>query len=183
MISGTLQLLPTPCNKKIKSSDFSVQYKINENHVGLIYKMDRPLCQLFQNEKAFSHHGSQLLTRQDKLWERNCLEFFLKPDSGSLSYLEFNFSLDGKWNVFHFDDYRLGKKETKNLTLETMDFDLSSDMSTDTLLTKFSLNSPITLNCPRFHGSAIIYIDQNPCYFHNLPETQQPPDFHYFHNY
>lgn len=46
-------------------------------------------------------------SRQDKLWEHTCWEFFIGV-RGDRSYWEFNLSPSGDWNVFHLDDYRQG---------------------------------------------------------------------------
>ncbi|HEY3491137.1 MAG TPA: DOMON-like domain-containing protein [Candidatus Deferrimicrobiaceae bacterium] len=48
--------------------------------------------------------------RRDGLWEETCLELFL-GESGSESYLEFNLSPSGNWNVYRFDVYRKGMRE------------------------------------------------------------------------
>ena len=181
MISGTLQLLPTPCNKKIKSYEFSVEYLISKNEITLNYHIERELLQLFQGLKNTPNKIVSPFKREDNLWENNCLEFFLKPDSIGQAYLEFNFSLDGKWNVFHFDKYREGKKETTTPLLEKMEFRHLGHESMGELSINLSSPSPLRLNSPLFHGSAILYIDKMPCYFHNLPNSQRPPDFHFFH--
>jgi hypothetical protein len=49
-------------------------------------------------------------TRQGKLWEATCFEFFLGTKNDK-HYWEFNLSPTGHWNVYSFDDYRQGLKE------------------------------------------------------------------------
>ena len=44
-------------------------------------------------------------TRQFDLWEHTCFEFFLGLKNSS-QYWEFNLSLAGHWNIFHFLKYR-----------------------------------------------------------------------------
>ena len=183
MISGTLQLLPTPCNKKIKSSDFSVYYQISEKEIILNYHMERQLYEQFQNSKITTKQDTYLFKREDKLWEKSCLEFFLKADSQDPCYIEFNFSLNGKWNAFNFDDYRVGKKEDTELSIKQ--FEPTHLKSFDKMVVSINLTHKLglKLNSPRFHGSSILYMDKSPCYFHSLPESQSPPAFQYYHNH
>jgi hypothetical protein len=56
-----------------------------------------------------------LPSRQHRLWEETCFEFFLgvKHDS---RYWEFNLSPGGPWNVYRFDGYRQGMAEETALT-------------------------------------------------------------------
>ena len=177
MISGTLQLLPTPCNKQIKSYDFSVDYELNENEVKLTYNIDEQLFRFFKNEKP----SDSSIGRKDRLWEKNCLEFFIKPNHRHSSYLEFNFSIERKWNVFHFNGYRKGKKEAENIYLKKIESHQLNEKTIAKLAAEFTLKPKYQLDFPLFHGSAISYIDNKPCYFHNLPKSQRPPDFHRFH--
>ncbi len=48
--------------------------------------------------------------RLDNLWKFTCFEFFLK-NKKQKSYIEFNANLSSQWNLYHFDDYRIGMKE------------------------------------------------------------------------
>ncbi|MGD1866906.1 MAG: DOMON-like domain-containing protein [Phormidesmis sp.] len=53
-------------------------------------------------------------TRQDRLWEQTCFEFFLTASakkSDQAPYWEFNLSPTGAWNVFALDGYRQGLRE------------------------------------------------------------------------
>ena len=181
MRDGTLQLSPTPCNKKIKSYDFSVNYQISKNQINLSYHMSKQLYEQFKNTTIMPNHPGHLSKREDKLWEKNCLEFFFKPDSRYASYYEFNFSLEGKWNVFHFDDYWKGKKEAKKIQLEKIEFPLSSRKTAPVMLSRFTLSPELQLRDSYFHSSAILYINKEPSYFHTLPDSQRPADFHRFH--
>ena len=47
----------------------------------------------------------------DGLWQTTCFEAFLTED-GQTDYTEFNYSPDGRWACYQFDDYRsLAKKD------------------------------------------------------------------------
>lgn len=48
--------------------------------------------------------------RRHGLWEETCFEFFLAPQN-SPRYWEFNLSPAGHWNVYSFQEYRLGMQE------------------------------------------------------------------------
>lgn len=50
--------------------------------------------------------------RKDGLWKNTCFEFFMRPTQTS-AYLEVNLSPSGEWNVYEFDDYRKGMRESK----------------------------------------------------------------------
>ncbi len=43
--------------------------------------------------------------RRDELWQHTCLELFARAGAGP-GYLEFNFSPDGDWAAYEFEDYR-----------------------------------------------------------------------------
>ncbi len=49
-------------------------------------------------------------TRSHNLWQATCGEFFLGPPRVP-NYWEFNLSPAGHWNVYRFQDYRLGMAE------------------------------------------------------------------------
>ena len=55
--------------------------------------------------------------RKDELWKESCFECFIQDGDGN-SYLEFNGSLSGDWNLYSFTAYREGMKavpvETEN---------------------------------------------------------------------
>ncbi len=47
--------------------------------------------------------------RRDELWKNTCLEIFVGA-AGKTSYLELNLCPSGDWNVYAFDDYRVGMR-------------------------------------------------------------------------
>jgi hypothetical protein len=50
---------------------------------------------------------ARLTTRQDRLWEATCFEFFIGIPSDR-NYWEFNLAPTGDWNIFRLNDYRQG---------------------------------------------------------------------------
>jgi hypothetical protein len=63
-------------------------------------------------------------SRKHDLWQTTCFEFFLGAVS-STSYWEFNLSPCGDWNVYHFDDYRLGMQE--EVKIATLPYQVTCD--------------------------------------------------------
>jgi len=58
-------------------------------------------------------------SRQDRLWEQTCFEFFLTAGAEKVDqspYWEFNLSPTGAWNVFALDGYRAGLREESAFT-------------------------------------------------------------------
>lgn len=49
--------------------------------------------------------------RRNELWKTTCFELFFGP-AGAMSYFEVNVSPSGDWNVYGFDDYRIGMRDT-----------------------------------------------------------------------
>lgn len=47
--------------------------------------------------------------RHDGLWRQTCAELFV-AEPGRPGYLEWNLSPSGHWNLYRFDDYRVGSR-------------------------------------------------------------------------
>lgn len=58
--------------------------------------------------------------RKKELWKASCFEVFIRPHN-SESYIEFNLSPEGHWNVFEFDGLRSpsGVENLKEVQLQT----------------------------------------------------------------
>ena len=48
--------------------------------------------------------------REHNLWKETCFELFLK-NKNSTEYIEVNISTTGSWNIYVFEDERIGMKE------------------------------------------------------------------------
>ncbi|MGB3692845.1 MAG: DOMON-like domain-containing protein [Spirulinaceae cyanobacterium] len=82
-------------------------------------------------------------TRQHELWQTTCFEFFLAmPDSPQ--YWEFNLSLDGDWNIYHFASYRQGMKEETAFT--SLPFRINQDAESLNLYLELALSEIISEN-------------------------------------
>lgn len=60
------------------------------------------------------------------LWKATCAEIFF--GSSAAQYLEFNFSPDGRWNVYLFDDYRKRSSEEMEVRLDVLQWKKSGDV-------------------------------------------------------
>lgn len=92
-----------------------------ENHPGAAIRVDGRI-QRRHDQLAITyllHDPSGLIcipepavsaTRAHGLWERTCFECFIAVDDAD-GYWEINLSPAGDWNVYRFDDYRLGMRE------------------------------------------------------------------------
>lgn len=53
---------------------------------------------------AFNNFDPQNIAKADNLWQETCLECFIGLSDGS--YLEINATPDGRYAIYHFEDYR-----------------------------------------------------------------------------
>lgn len=85
--------------------------QLDVNHAVLTFKVlgPAPLIEEFFGVRSSS--PSSRPVRVDGLWNNVCFELFVKPHGDQSKYFEFNFSREGHWNLFEFQDYRSGKSE------------------------------------------------------------------------
>ncbi len=71
------------------------------------------------------------ISRRDELWKSTCSECFIAV--GEKAYIECNFSPDGGWNAYLFDDYRQGMRAApvELLSLKVEDRRLFSEFKID----------------------------------------------------
>lgn len=106
--------------------------------------------------------------RQDELWKTTCLELFIgKP--GEASYVELNVSPNGGWNVYQFDSYREGMKESA--LIEIIDFHVS-DFFLEATFQVSDMVFPITL------GPAVIVEKEDGELGYFATKHGDNPDFH-----
>ncbi len=70
----------------------------------LSFQVSDELSEVDLENRNLRYEG-KTLTRKDELWKLTCFEMFLNP-IGQKQYFEFNFSLEGAWNCYHFAGYR-----------------------------------------------------------------------------
>ncbi|MDO4896499.1 MAG: hypothetical protein Q3971_03965 [Moraxella sp.] len=113
--------------------------------------------------------------RADFLWQKTCLECFF--DVGQSDYIEMNFTPQGEYNLYHFDDYR-----TPN-ALPPVWADGLVFMVDGVVLDNFytyhlsikSDNTPI-MNVHKINPTAILYEHGEPIFY--AVQHKSPPDFH-----
>ncbi len=79
-------------------------FEIWESEIRVFFEWmesDQKFSDSFQSK---NYSGSQL-QRKDNLWQTTCFEAFWSVP-GSKQYFELNFSAQGEWNVYQFNDYR-----------------------------------------------------------------------------
>lgn len=74
--------------------------------LAIVFLLHDPAGRIFIPAPAVS------ATRTHGLWERTCFECFIAVDDAN-GYWEINLSPAGDWNVYRFDDYRLGMREAQ----------------------------------------------------------------------
>ncbi|MBN2801686.1 MAG: hypothetical protein JXR91_01195 [Deltaproteobacteria bacterium] len=96
----SIQLLPF--SKTGTASEVTVEISKNSDLLTLLYTIKK-----FQIEKPVTLSDFQISNnlRTDELWKHTCFEIFIGTEDSD-EYWEFNFSTSGKWNCYHFDNYR-----------------------------------------------------------------------------
>lgn len=122
-------------------------------------------------------------TRQDYLWEQNCLECFFEF-ANQADYTEMNFAPnpanDGNnhYNLYHFDDYRtpntLPPKQTSGQVVAILEH-LQTD-NTHAYHLKVSFNHNHVPNISKINPCVILYQDNQPIFY--ATHHANPPDFH-----
>lgn len=114
------------------------------------------------------------LKRADFLWESHCLECFF--DVGGDGYIEMNFSPDGRFNLYQFENYR-----TPN-TLPPVWADgillVNSEFICDNYVYHLGikLDNISQLSIHKINPTAILYHNGEPIFY--AVNHASPPDFH-----
>lgn len=115
------------------------------------------------------------LTRQDYLWQANCLECFF--DIGQEGYFEMNFSPEGGFNLYEFEGYRtpshLPPRWAEGMVFMLHDTTL---LGYHTHHLGIKLDNHPSLPIHRINPAVILYHDGTPIYY--AIRHASPPDFH-----
>lgn len=116
------------------------------------------------------------LKHTDFLWQDNCLECFVEFNHHQ-SYSEINFSPNGNYAIYHFDDYRTPncmppKQGEGTIFVPDGNFDDAKHWVRH-LAIQFSHFQTLS----KLHPTAILYYDGTPIYYAITHAT--PPDFHH----
>lgn len=150
-------------------ADLIVNSTDNKN-LFLKYQNNDPLSDVSFPTKDFVKTGTEL-QRMDELWKSTCFELFLNV-IGQNQYYEFNFSLDGFWNCYHFQGYRFPQPATAST-----DFEIESMKWSNNLL-EISLRN--FSNYMQFNVglTAVINDKKNQINYYALKHESGKPDFH-----
>ncbi|MER3432187.1 MAG: hypothetical protein C4288_01830 [Leptolyngbya sp. ERB_1_1] len=75
--------------------------------------------------------------REHNLWKTTCFEFFIGVQNDR-QYWEFNLAPSGDWNVYRFDDYRIGMQE--ETAFESLPFSVETHPDRTSLTIELDLN-------------------------------------------
>ena len=143
--------------KRMGTNSFELLYNWStiENLGELVYPIDTP-----------SPH------QQEGLWEKTCLEFFIKKNSAP-SYYEFNFSPNGNWNGYFFESYR-SKPEILHLKPEILF--LKND---STLKVQFQMDGINIMQDEYSYLLCAVFVFKNHKQkFFSISHPKEKPDFH-----
>jgi hypothetical protein len=119
---------------------------------------------------------SEMLAREDGLWEKTCLEFFLTPKNTD-NYWEFNLSPSGDWNVYRFTSYRQGMREEP--AFMTLPFRIKSESYALRLSLELGLDEIILADqALEVAVSAVIKSIDGAMSYWALNHPAPQPDFH-----
>lgn len=125
--------------------------------------------------------------RSHDLWKNTCFEWFLKTNSASSKYWEFNASPTGSWNFYELESYRAPLKESGLLMNSTFHSKLtpanSSGDSTYSFTFQGELN-PILFDFRKdsiaiqMAITSVIKWKSDQVSYYSLQHPKEKPDFH-----
>lgn len=123
---------------------------------------------------------TQDLMRADGLWKNTCFEaFFGRPNEAS--YWELNLSPLGKWNLYHFQEYRKPQPPTANF-----DFEITKLQTTPTQLLcqiKSKLKNKVPISSLEVSLCAVIKTQSNETFYYSNQHGADKADFHRRQNF
>ncbi|MEH1783287.1 MAG: DOMON-like domain-containing protein [Nostoc sp.] len=117
MNDQTFSLQPFPSTESFPNLKITGNISRNANQLTICYTLGGDL------KEIAIPRPSNAPSRKYELWQDTCFEFFLGIKN-SQRYWEFNLSLAGHWNVYHFDGYRQGMQE--ETTFEKLPFSVQN---------------------------------------------------------
>jgi hypothetical protein len=115
--------------------------------------------------------SNQKYSRAHELWKDTCFEAFWS-ESGSSKYWELNFSTQGKWNLYFFENYRQPSPPK-----ESRDFEFVKALMINNNL-EIKLKPNIKINNLEFSLCAILKIKSGDTLYYSTAHLGQKPDFH-----
>ncbi len=155
--------------KIVVYADF-LSYTNDKNHLILSYFI----------EKIPDNHLDTITKhrRADFLWQENCLECFIEYNEQD-AYFESNVALDGRYNLYHFDNYRTPNSLPPRWA-DSNDIDIwlikNSTIVDDFYAYHVCLDSHKTAIITKLNPTVILYQNKVPVFYANCHAN--PPDFH-----
>lgn len=112
--------------------------------------------------------------RKSELWRETCFEAFLELGVGD-GYLEFNGSLTGAWDLYHFDSYRSGMKRVSGAADPCL---TGREAGKDVLEMKWSVPMPEGLILTGKTGLTVVFKPGDRPSYWALRHDGGKPDFH-----
>jgi hypothetical protein len=170
-MTSSLKLLPF---KKTDSAHVvTVDVTKNNELLNLIFSIKN-----FQLHKPVALTDFQLNNnfRSDELWKHTCLEIFIGTEDSD-EYREFNFSTSGKWNCYHFGDYRKAMRQEPDTAL--LMFSAMEDNEDALFNIKIKLPEDLASRDSLFCSPAVIIESKNKTFeYHASSHNNIKPDFH-----
>lgn len=117
--------------------------------------------------------------QDDFLWQENCLECFVEYNRAN-DYFEINVALDGRHNVYHFDNYRtpnvMPPRQAKLGDVLVDNLAHASDVVDGFYSRHINLLGNKAALPTRLNPTAILYVDGQGIFYANTHAN--PPDFH-----
>lgn len=112
----------------------------------------------------------QPIHRADELWKHTCFELFI-ADTRERGYTELNFSPDGGWNCYAFDDYRQGMRASQQFEVTHL-----ARTDPDRFTVEVSIHQPLALSLTMSPCAVLASESGELRYF--ASEHADKPDFH-----
>ena len=118
------------------SPTIPARLELKGDHLALSYDLSALTCPL-------APVTTKKFVRKHQLWTQTCFECFLAMPN-SPGYYELNFSTDGQWNAYAFEDYRQGMQESNiaspsKLSLSPKHVHIEAKLSSPLTLATFNL--------------------------------------------
>lgn len=150
-------------------SDLTIDAK-DSSRLLLNFKINDAASEVSLENRVLLFEGRSL-QRKDELWKMTCFEMFLNPVDQK-QYYEFNFSLEGAWNCYHFAGYRFPQPPQA-----------SNDFEIEKMLWKPNQFEVVLKNKSNFRQfnvglTVVIKNKKNQTTYFALKHESAKPDFH-----
>ena len=115
--------------------------------------------------------------RRDELWQHTCLELFARAGAAP-GYLEFNFSPNGNWAAYEFDDYRRARRNLESIACTVHSIRQSNTLRVHAALTVPAMAATRQPVSWRLSLAAVVESSDGALSYWALRHPRAQPDFH-----